>query len=124
MFVYFLVSRVPVELDVIRDRGQLYVEQPDNTIMNTYTVKILNMDTSPQRFVLSVSGIDGIIMNNPVDLMIPSGDIAELPVRLSYDKSQLTKANNVIVFKVQSPAQPDLSATQESRFLGPSPSRN
>ena len=124
LFFYALLSRVPVELDIIRDRGQLYIEQPDNTIVNTYTVKILNMDTTRQRFVLSVSGLDGLTINSPVDLTLESGDIAELPVRLSHHRSDLNKANNVIVFKVRVPERDDLFATQESRFLGPAPDRN
>lgn len=123
LFVYALVSRVPVELDVIRERGQLFVELPDNIIENRYTVKILNMGTARQHFVLAVSGVDGLAMNTPVEFTINSGDIAEFPVRLSVAKSALAKANNVIVFSVQAPNHPDLAATQESRFLGPAPGR-
>jgi cytochrome c oxidase accessory protein FixG len=123
LFLYVLLSRVPVELDILRDRGQLYIEKEGN-IENTYTIKILNMDTKPQRFVLSVDGLDGLVMTPDVDLVIDSGKIAELPVKLSLDRNKLPRATNVITFEVQAPEQEKLSASQESRFLGPSPSRN
>lgn len=123
LFIYVLLSRIPLEIDVIRDRGQLYKEMPDNTIENTYTVKILNMGTTAQHFKLSVSGLEGLHMKNFNDLLIDSGDIAEIRVQLYIEKASLEKSNNDILFEVISPDQPELSASQESRFIGPSTAR-
>ncbi len=121
LFLYVLLSRVPLELDVIRDRGQLYVEKPNNMIENTYTVKILNMDTREQAYVLAVSGLDGLTINNNKVISLHPGEIAELPLRLNVPRSRLLAANNVIIFKVKSTSTPPLVAEHESRFLGPGP---
>ena len=60
LLTHMLSQRVPLELDVIRDRNTLYRETSDGLIENVYTLKILNMDSKPHRYLLTASGIDGI----------------------------------------------------------------
>jgi len=43
--VYSIATRIPLELDIIRDRNALYRETVDGLIENIYTLKLINMDT-------------------------------------------------------------------------------
>jgi cytochrome c oxidase accessory protein FixG len=51
--LYSLSQRVPLGLDVIRDRNQLFRETEDGHIENVYTLKLINMDERPHRYRLN-----------------------------------------------------------------------
>ena len=52
---YALSQRVPLGLDVIRDRNALFTERAGR-IENVYTLKVLNMDERPHRYDLHPEG--------------------------------------------------------------------
>jgi cytochrome c oxidase accessory protein FixG len=52
--------RVPVKMDVIRDRGSLARELDDGRIENVYRLQLMNTAERPQRFTLSASGGPGL----------------------------------------------------------------
>ena len=49
IFLYALATRVPLLVDVIRDRGQLYSEGGEGEIENAYTLKIVNKSQQDPR---------------------------------------------------------------------------
>ena len=78
-----VLLRVPLRLDVIRDRNSLYRETNAGLIENVYTLKIMNMDNRPHRYALEASGIDGLLLitgNLMVDIIY-----AWLDPRIRYD---------------------------------------
>ena len=60
VFAGLLALRVPVELDVLRDRNALYREMPGGLVRNVYTLKIVNMHDAPLRWRIGASGIEGL----------------------------------------------------------------
>ena len=54
-----LANRVPLELDVLRDRNAPFREARGGLIENVYRLKILNMDQRAHAYVLSASGPAG-----------------------------------------------------------------
>ena len=55
-----LATRIPLKVDVIRDRSLLAREADDGSIENVYNLKIMNTTEEPKRYALSVAGLDGI----------------------------------------------------------------
>ena len=55
-FAYALSQRVPLGLDVIRDRKTLFRERAGR-IENVYTLKVLNMNERPHRYELHAERI-------------------------------------------------------------------
>ncbi len=51
-----LWNRVPVKMDVIRDRGSLAREVGDGRIENVYRLQVMNTEEKPHRFALGVRG--------------------------------------------------------------------
>jgi len=119
LFAFVLLSRVPVGLDVIRERTQLYRTTSDGMVENTYALKLLNMDEQAHTFVVSASGLEGskVIGNSRVE--VEAGEALELPLRLTIDPALLHDTNVEIEFRIQAEDNPQLRATAESRFLGP-----
>lgn len=58
-----LSVRDRLEVNIQRDRAPLYVTLSDGTIRNGYTFKILNMESTPKKYTLSIEGVKGVSMN-------------------------------------------------------------
>ncbi|MEO5364955.1 MAG: cytochrome c oxidase accessory protein CcoG [Magnetococcus sp. WYHC-3] len=55
--VYTLNHRSLVELNVIRNRTPVYIQQSDGSIQNNYTVRVLNMSDRVHHYVLTLKGL-------------------------------------------------------------------
>jgi polyferredoxin len=117
---YSIAVRVPLELDIIRDRNQLYRETSDGLIENIYTLKVLNMDNRQHQYRLRAEGIDGLelIMDQP-EIIVESGTVADITVRLRAEESDLKLRSNIIQFYLEADGNNDLRIIKEGRFLGP-----
>ncbi|MBY4677812.1 cytochrome c oxidase accessory protein CcoG [Marinobacterium arenosum] len=122
-FAYTIYSRVPVELDIIRDRGQLFVETPNGLIENSYMLKIANKSQIDQVYRLSVSGLDGIKLIGDELIRVKTGELADHSVRLQIEPKYLDQANTNVNFSITAEADSSISTTEENRFIGPAPRR-
>lgn len=122
-FGYVLLSRIPIEVDILRDRGQLYVTTSEGFIENIYTLKIANKEQVEHQYSISILGLDGVQFIGEQKVKIKSGELLDLPVRLNIDPSYLSRPNNKILFKVQAIDNPDIVVEEENRFIGPAPRR-
>ena len=117
---YLINTRVPLEIDILRDRNALYHERSGGMIENVYTLKLVNMQNRPQTFNITASGIPGLeLVTQSSDVMVNSGAVQEVPVRLRAQREQLRTASSKITFTVKSLDSPDLEVTETGRFLGP-----
>ncbi|MBF0256045.1 MAG: cytochrome c oxidase accessory protein CcoG [Gammaproteobacteria bacterium] len=118
--IYSLVTRVPLELDILRDRNTLYVENDQGLIENVYTLRVLNMQEQDEVFELSISGVEGaeLLLANKT-LEVGAGKILDLPIRIQVDPVNLKAATSKISFHLKSLKTENLGVTQENRFLGP-----
>lgn len=118
--VISVLMRVPLDVDVERDRNNLYRETQDGWIENVYTLRILNMDHGAHVYRLSADGIEGLRLYSDMDrIAVESGQVREVAVRLQADPVQLKKRSNDVRFIVQSEDKPNLKASEDARFLGP-----
>jgi cytochrome c oxidase accessory protein FixG len=115
-----LLMRVPLELDVIRDRNALYRDTPDGLIENVYTLKILNMDEQPHRYRLTATGIEGLklVLDNP-DIEVAAGTVQQFIARIQADEFKLTSRSQSISFHLQAVDAENLQTVEEARFVGP-----
>ncbi|MCB1622511.1 MAG: cytochrome c oxidase accessory protein CcoG [Thiothrix sp.] len=111
--------RVPLEMDVIRDRNALYRDSGDGRIENTYTLKVLNMDRRAHDFDITVSGLEGAELAGVDGLHAAAGQVLDVPVRVVADPDRLTGRTQTIHFHIQALDEPRLQQEEESRFIGP-----
>ena len=117
-----VLLRVPLELDVIRDRNALYRETVDGLIENTYTLKVMNMDNGPHRYALSAHGIEGLQLRaDRPEVTVAAGEVAEVPVSLQADRAHLTQRSMPVYFRLQAVDVEGLATEEHARFLGPMP---
>ena len=121
LFVYTVMQRIPLELDVIRDRNQLYRET-QGLIENVYTLKIINMDALDHYYELSVSGIANLALETRDDrIFVESGAVYDLPVQVRTDEADLVSRSSDIFFNLTAVEDENLRVTEKARFLGPVP---
>ena len=99
--LYALLTRVPLEVDIIRDRNALYTETDQGLVQNVYNLKIINMDDRPQRFRLAVSGLEGLkVIGQTEGIEIGSGAVIDLPLRVEIDPIELKSSSTEILFHI------------------------
>ena len=118
--VYGLMSRVPLEVNIIRDRNVLYTETDQGLVQNVYNLKLINMDERPQRYRLSVSGLEGLqVIGQTSDIEVDSGSVVDLPLRVEVDPVELKSPSTEIMFHIESQVSPEIAIEEHARFLGP-----
>jgi len=119
LFLYVLLSRVPLQVDIIRDRSALYRETFEGNIENTYTLKIMNKTQDHQEYTVTTSGLDDAIAHIPESIRALPGELVNLPVTLEIAPDKLKQRNTTVYFTVVAKSDPAQEVTEESRFLGP-----
>ncbi|MCL6415768.1 cytochrome c oxidase accessory protein CcoG [Aestuariirhabdus sp. Z084] len=117
--IYTLNTRVPLSMEVLRDRNSLYNETSQGMIENVYTLKVANMDGRDHHFKISASGLKGLNYQGDEVVLVRSGDVASIPVRLEVDPANITKRSSDIEFTVISTDDSSVTGVHDSRFIGP-----
>lgn len=116
-----IAQRVPLGLDIIRDRSSLYRETDEGFIENIYTLKIMNMDLKEHRYSLAVGGIDGLtVKKSKTGIVVSAGSVLNYPIRLQADPEKLNAVSTEVMFYLNAIDDDALSIEVDGRFLGPS----
>jgi cytochrome c oxidase accessory protein FixG len=119
LLVFELSSRIPLEVDIIRDRNSLYRETNQGLIENVYTLKILNKSQDPQRFQISIIGLEGHQYTGLSEVDVAGGEVFILPVSLAIDPYKIQQAVTEFTFKVEAIGVngEDVQTQETSKFL-------
>ncbi|NTS76827.1 cytochrome c oxidase accessory protein CcoG [Catenovulum sp. SM1970] len=117
--IYNIASRVPFELDILRDRGQLYRETFTGEIENTYTLKILNKSQQEAVFTLSTRELPEAKWLGDNAIKVAPGHVTTLPISLVVDPYLLDMPINDFNFVIKAEFADGTSDSieQESRFF-------
>jgi len=117
---YAIITRIPLEVDVVRDRARLFNETDTGLIENTYSLQIINKDEAAHTYKISASGISGIkmIIKSPI-ITVPAGEVMDVPLRLQVDAYDIKKRSTEVMLSVHSTDNEDIHADEAARFLGP-----
>ncbi len=121
VLVWALATRVPVELDIIRDRNALYRMAPAGLVENVYTLRLVNMYDRQRTFRIGVEGLEGLqLINRHGDVEVPAGSVRSLDVQVRIDPVHLRRASSEIEFTLETVDSGErLKLEQAARFIGP-----
>ncbi len=71
IFVYSLTTRIPMRVDVLRDRGVMSREVGDGLTENVYLLHIMNMQDTERTFSVKPEGLEGIRMDGQDTFTVP-----------------------------------------------------
>jgi cytochrome c oxidase accessory protein FixG len=113
-----LVLRVPLKVDVIRDRGALAREAEDGRVENTYRLQVMNTSERAQAYTVRVEGLDGLQLVTEPGFSVPGATTQSVLVRLRADPAALQPGSNRISLTVAADDDPAVRVTEKSVFIG------
>ncbi len=119
VFAQTLMSRVPLGVDVIRDRGAHLYRERNGAVENVYTVKINNMESQVNRVRLSIDEGAPYRLKGLVVIDLDPGEVFTLPMRISVAKNQLRHSRSTIHLAAEIVGRPDTKTRQKTRFMAP-----
>jgi len=117
---YHMLTRIPLELDIIRDRNALYRETNTGLIENSYRLKVINMDKATHEYQIHVRGIEGMQIDPPKQVFqVRSGEVKTVPISLRIDPVNLQTTSSDVTFHLIALDKPELNVIETGRFIGP-----
>lgn len=114
-----LSNRIPLKVDVLRDRSMLYREADDERIENVYTLNVMNTDDQSHRYALSVSGVPGIeIVGQPV-VELTAATSRRVVVVASVAEGDAAKGSNKIQFEIRAADNDSIVTHEKTTFFMP-----
>lgn len=119
VMLWSMVTRTPLRLDVVRDRGAVAPAVVQGQIENVYRLQIMNATEVDQKYVLSVQGIDGVRIVSGVDVFVDAASAKWFPVRLQIPPNAASPGAHPIAFTITAYGQQAPLVTEKSIFLIP-----
>ncbi|MDP3534707.1 MAG: cytochrome c oxidase accessory protein CcoG [Halomonas sp.] len=119
LLVDFLNTRVPIDVDVVRDRQTLFESTAEGRIINYYNLTLRNQDSQTHRYALSVSGLPGLRLQGMDTIEVGANETRSLRVALTADAADLTQPSHPVELRFIALGDPSIISANETRFLGP-----
>lgn len=116
---YFLANRIPLKLDIIRDRSTLAREADDGSIENVFMLQIMNTTESPQRYKLAVDGLDGLKITGEDSVDAKPAGLTSFNVVVAAPPESGKRGSNPIHFTITAESNPDITLREKASFLLP-----
>ncbi len=116
--VVALVVRVPLKVDVIRDRGSLAREVEGTRVENVYRMQVSNTAESRRVFVLTASGLPGLTIASEQRFEVGPATTTSIPLRLQADAEQVTPGSHKVTIEVRSEDDAATSVRETTTFIG------
>ena len=112
-----LYLRVPLKVDVIRDRASLSREVEGGLIENIYRLQIMNTEERMHRYRISATGLPGLRLADDGIVEVPPAASLMVPVSLRIESGATTAGPHRIEFVVQAIDRDQIVAREKSMFL-------
>jgi cytochrome c oxidase accessory protein FixG len=118
-FGYAVSHRMPVDLDVLRDRNTLFRELDDGRIENVFTVRIINKDQHAHRFRLTALDLPNATVDSDSPLQdVDAENVKSVVVRVRIPAEQ-AHGGESFTMVAQALDRPEITARTRARFYSP-----
>lgn len=121
VFAYSLSERLPVGLDVLRDRGMRLYRISGDEVENVYTLKINNKDRETHIYNLSASGEYPFEVEGYRALPVEEGEVLTVPVRVAVPREVLDEVKTSVTLRIEAQDNPEIFTEHTTTFIGPTP---
>jgi cytochrome c oxidase accessory protein FixG len=119
-FFVALFTRVPVELDVIRDRNALYREARPGFVENVYLLRVINKSDAAHAYSIEAEGLPTIsIETDPEEIEVAAGEVATIAARVEIEDGVVASGGHDVDFTLTAVDSPELATTETGRFIAP-----
>jgi cytochrome c oxidase accessory protein FixG len=117
--VWFLAHRIPLKVDIIRDRSTLAREADDGRIENVYTLQIMNTEEQPHRYKVTVDGLEGAEIDGVSDVDVPAATLQAFNTVVRVPPDAGKSGAHQIHFEITALGNPDIKVREKASFLLP-----
>lgn len=114
--VWDIATRVPLQVDVLRDRNQLYSINMDGWVQNVFTLKILNKSQHTQTYHIRAEGFARSAIIGADTITVRAGEVGTLPITLAVHPDDVTERVQDVTFIVTN-EDGTIQESHVSRFL-------
>lgn len=118
MFTHIL-TRVPLKVDVMRDRGALSREVKNGVIENVYRLMLINSAEQPRTFTLDVVGLPTVSIDSETSVAVAPASNRLVAVRVRAEPDAGEAGSNRIEFIVTATDDPTVVQTAKTSFFLP-----
>jgi len=118
-WIWGLATKPVLRVDVIRDRATLVREVEGGLIENLYRLQVMNVSEKAQRYSMSVTGLDGIVLAGETVIDVPAASNKSILVQVRVPPESGKKGSNVIHFDVKSQSDEKVAVHEKATFLMP-----
>ncbi len=118
-WIWGLATKPELRVDVIRDRMTLAREVEGGLVENVFRLQVMNVSEKPQRYVVSVTGLDKIeLVGDPVIEMPPAAN-KNVTYQVRVPPESAKKGSHTIYFDVKSTVDEKVAVHEKAIFLMP-----
>ncbi|MBP9218282.1 MAG: cytochrome c oxidase accessory protein CcoG [Sterolibacterium sp.] len=114
-----IATRVPLRVDVIRDRGVMSRELDDGRIENLYRLQVINVSEAAHRFSIAVRGAEGVDFEGDHLVEVPPSGTLMVPVVVRIPAAELAQGKTQIWFDVARVNDAAVAVHEKATFLKP-----
>ena len=119
IFTYSLSTRIPLRVDVLRDRGVMTREVGDGMTENVYLLHIMNMQDEVRTFSVKPEGMDKIRLDGADTFKVePLGNLTQ-PINVRVPSDVGNPGANQIRFIIEDVGNPSIKLDEKSTFIQP-----
>ncbi len=112
-----LYLRVPLKVDIVRDRASLAREVEGGRIENVYRIQLMNTQEVPHTFRIAASGLPGIGVASESEVEVPAATTRQVPLRVQIDPGATAKGSHRIEVEVKALDDERIIAREQAVFL-------
>jgi cytochrome c oxidase accessory protein FixG len=112
-----LYFRVPLKVDVIRDRAAIAREVEGGQIENVYRLQIMNITESSRVFEVAVAGLPTLQLATVPRVLVGTTESLMVPVRVRVDAGLVPAGTHKIAFSIRAIDDERVSVDEKSVFI-------
>jgi len=112
-----LYLRVPLKVDVIRDRGVLAREVEGGQIENVYRLQIMNTSEWPRQFDIAVAGLPTLRLATEARVQVGATDSLMVPLRVRAEPGPAGAGSHKIQFSIRAADDESVAVVEKSVFI-------
>ncbi|HJV93638.1 MAG TPA: 4Fe-4S dicluster domain-containing protein, partial [Azonexus sp.] len=117
--VWSLATRIPLKVDIIRDRSTLAREADDGRIENIYMLQIMNTEEQSHRYKVTVDGLPEVEIDGANEVEVPPASLQSFNTVVRVQPDAGKKGANQIHFTIVALDNPDIKVREKASFLLP-----
>jgi polyferredoxin len=113
-----LALRVPLKVDVIRDRGALAREVEGDQVENTYRLQVMNTTERRQSYAIRAEGVQGLRVASEPKFEVEPASTRSVVLRLQAPRDSIPPGSNRVNLQIRSSDDDAIAVNERTVFFG------